>query len=958
MANIVNQYGQVKLGVRYTSAPLVSTLWGNVFGVWNGETLGTSLDTSIFRAYNGEIATITPTQLSTNIFGVWNGETLGTSLDTSIHRVYNGDDLNDTSGNSQNGTNVNGVTFTTGKVGNAFTFNGSNYVTLPNNSLNFPSTDFTISAWVNLTNITSIQSILHNYTEVGIDFRGFYLIVANSRIFFRIENGDNITNEITSTSITTNAWTHIVITRKASTRSRMYVNGILVASDTSTVNPTFFPTMSNNYIGAYRDSNGFRYISNGGKVDAVNVWTKELTAGEIINLYNGNTGAEYPFSSQTLATYNDAVGTNHGVSPSSTLTGGVPGPSFTTGKIGKAFTFDGVNDFVALPNSSFDFTGDFSISAWVKIPANPSGYSVIFSNYNYDVLSNLGYNIGIGTDRKIYFGVQGAVGGSSVVSTTVLALNTWYHITVKRDSVAKRSDLYINGVFEAQATNTNLTINYGTRAIQPTIGGNRINNQGVLSVQNYLNGSVDALTIWNKVLTNDEVSALYNSGNGQQYPFSSVTLSNSMLDSVNAQNGTNVNNVTLTTGKVGNAFTFNGSNYIQLPNSSNQINFTTDFSFSFWVYIPSISTATNGIFANYTNVGGSKGFIAYLKDDGKFEFLVLGTNGTSTATSTAQIPTGWTHIAVTRKMITSKETYIYINGVLNTQSGINNAVTLDFYSTTNPSIGAINSLNTGPVQNLFGQMMNNSKIDGLTVWNKVLTAPEITQLYNGGSGAEYPFSTQLLPSYNDAVGSNHGITPATTNTNGVPGPSFTTGKIGKAFNFDGVNDYIELPNNTFNSLTGDFSISLWFFLANSTSGFKTVVSAYINTGGLDYGWELDIIAGVQPYFAIYGTTTVILQRASTFTSGWNHFVVTRKGSTGTKMYHNGNLVINNTSTVNPRYNSTTYASIGALKYGTSSVAQYTPNGNLIDALSVWNKELTEADITELYNSGNGKQYPN
>ena len=202
---------------------------------------------------------------------------------------------------------------------------------------------------------------------------------------------------------------------------------------------------------------------------------------------------------------------------------------------------------------------------------------------------------------------------------------------------------------------------------------------------------------------------------------------------------------------------------------------------------------------------------------------------------------------------------------------------------------------------------------------------------------------------NDAVGTNHGTL--------MNGCTFATGKIGQAFSFDGVNDYISLPDNTFNSLTGDFSISLWFFLANSTSGFKTVVSAYINTGGLDYGWELDIIAGVQPYFTIYGTTTVILQRAYTFTSGWNHFVVTRKGSTGTKMYHNGNFVINNTSTVNPRYNSTTYASIGALKYGTSSVAQFTPNGNLIDALSVWNKELTASDVTDLYNSGTGKQYP-
>ena len=82
----------------------------------------------------------TPVNVSslwTSVFGVWNADTLGTSLDTSIYGVYNGDNVNDTSGNARNGTNVNNVTFTTGKVGNAFTFNGSNYIQLPNSSNQF-----------------------------------------------------------------------------------------------------------------------------------------------------------------------------------------------------------------------------------------------------------------------------------------------------------------------------------------------------------------------------------------------------------------------------------------------------------------------------------------------------------------------------------------------------------------------------------------------------------------------------------------------------------------------------------------------------------------------------------------------------------------------------------------------------------------------------------------------------
>jgi hypothetical protein len=33
------------------------------------------------------------------------------------------------------------------------------------------------------------------------------------------------------------------------------------------------------------------------------------------------------------------------------------------------------------------------------------------------------------------------------------------------------------------------------------------------------------------------------------------------------------------------------------------------------------------------------------------------------------------------------------------------------------------------------------------------------------------------------------------------------------------------------------------------------------------------------------------------------------------------------------------------------------NGSKIDALSVWDKTLTATEVSDLYNSGNGKQYP-
>jgi len=47
--------------------------------------------------------------------------------------------------------------------------------------------------------------------------------------------------------------------------------------------------------------------------------------------------------------------------------------------------------------------------------------------------------------------------------------------------------------------------------------------------------------------------------------------------------------------------------------------------------------------------------------------------------------------------------------------------------------------------------------------------------------------------------------------------------------------------------------------------------------------------------------------------------------------------------------------IGAAKYDTGAPVGYLESGCLIDCVNIWKKELTQSEITELYNSGNGKQ---
>jgi hypothetical protein len=477
MANIINQYGQVKLGVRYVSAPLVSTLWGNVFGVWNADTLGTSLDTNIFR-------------------------------------VYNGDNVNDTSGNAQNGTNVGGVTFTTGKIGNAFTFDGVNdYVALPNNSLNLTG-DFTISAWVNFATTGGAKDILSTFTFFGGNYFGFEFYQYGSGLIFNIYNGTTTIASLPNAGapLSTNTWYNIVITRKASTGTKMYINGTLHVSNTSTQNPVYTTT---NYATIGGSNLGGSYVNlaaNGTKIDGLTIWNKELTASEITSLYNTGTGAEYPFSSQTLPSPNDAVSTNHG-----TLMNGC---TFATGKIGQAFTFDGVNDYVQLPDNALNsLNGSFSVSAWFKTASSISNVdNYILNNISANTWFNNGNGFGVEQyGNTIYFIIYNNTNTYTELGVNyTFSTNTWYHVTATKLANGNMN-LYLNGsLVGTKVTSVNPT--YLATVSKPCIGA--LNIPARLSVGYFAQSgfAVDALSTWNRELTATEVTELYNAGTGKQYP--------------------------------------------------------------------------------------------------------------------------------------------------------------------------------------------------------------------------------------------------------------------------------------------------------------------------------------------------------------------------------------------------------------------------------------------------------
>jgi hypothetical protein len=209
---------------------------------------------------------------------------------------------------------------------------------------------------------------------------------------------------------------------------------------------------------------------------------------------------------------------------------------------------------------------------------------------------------------------------------------------------------------------------------------------------------------------------------------------------------------------------------------------------------------------------------------------------------------------------------------------------------------------------------------------------------------------------------------STINGTAQGGLTYSAGKSGNAFTFNGVNSRIDLPTASFNSLTTDFSVSAWtLFPIGYISGYAIPVfnnmsaTSWLNAGG---GFWVTLFGDVIQFRIGDKSTAPILTYSTAYSMGYNtffHIAVTRS-SGRSRIYLNGTLVASNTDAVNPVYYTsgvnTTTPTIGAIKMPNGvQDGYYAPLNTKIDELNIWNKELTATEVTELYNAGTGKFYP-
>ena len=344
-------------------------------------------------------------------------------------------------------------------------------------------------------------------------------------------------------------------------------------------------------------------------------------------------------------------------------------------------------------------------------------------------------------------------GNNGSWSSAIPDNTSWHHYAITWN--AGTVTLYVDGVSKGTQSQT---AGSGTPQYGLTLGAN--------NDEYYTELTLDEMGIWKRVLTTSEISALYNSGTGSivteakdatwignfdltglkaYYKFdeSSGNIINQATsvgssDSLGSNADMTISGATYSqTGKIGNALSFDGSNdYGTLGSSLSQWNLfhgTGDWSINFWVNYDEFeaesrffsnmdSTETRGINLGVGWSGNPDGQIGLsIKSNGGFMTNNGGINFPTDISGTGT----WVMITVVADYSDTTNTYtVYLNGVAGSSQA---------RAVAGSTGDSEYSLKLGSRGNYADKFFDGS-FDEMTIWSRVLTADEITSLYNANIG--------------------------------------------------------------------------------------------------------------------------------------------------------------------------------------------------------------------------------
>ena len=632
---------------------------------------------------------------------------------------------------------------------------------------------------------------------------------------------------------------------------------------------------------------------------------------------------------------NDTVGNHNGTATNIT---------YSTGKYGNAAVFNGSSSYIEIPNL-IGTNINFSASFWVngtdmnKNTSDPSLIETFFYNRNpYIVISqhngNWQYTIKNSSSQNT----------SISYATSNFNDNQWYHFVITCSGLGGQMNLYIDG--------TNVGTNTAPTSILNVASTGLIGAGGTAS--QVFDGKLDQVRIYDKAISSDEVSILYNetastaSNTNVLGEGSGVALYSLDYDASDASgnyNGSANSNVTFgVEGRINTAADFTGGGVVTIPND---VIYGNNHSVSVWFKLDNTS-GYQGLFDfDYNNR------IIFRVASSDANEALVGTSGWFAHNINFSV-NQWYHLVIT--FSNGNPFKIYVNGSI-------------AYTGGNSSLNAQFGDNNFGAGNAAGVHSVNGNIDQLRIFKKELSATEVSTLYaetacvytsttdqvdyQGTNLAYYKFDNTALDETGNYDGTESNIT-------------YEFGRYGQAAVFNGTSSYISLTDIP-STASADISISAWIN-ADTLSGDRTIISLRKNRL-IEITINSGYSAGQRLEFKFYDgvSNKVINLNENLITVGnWHHICLTAQAGGNMIAYFDGvaqgsPLAIGNVYVANQSDTIGAYIS-GAGGFFDGKIDQVRIYGLLLDATAVENLYNEKQEINTsnfepvLYEGNGGSQY--
>ena len=522
--------------------------------------------------------------------------------------------------------------------------------------------------------------------------------------------------------------------------------------------------MAQNGSADYQTFNGF--------IDDVRIYNRALSATEVMQLYNLGAATKVDTSSKVTlktglvgywtfdgkdtswkaGTTNDLSGNNntgHLISMSTTT-------SPVVGKIGQALKFNGASGYVNVNSTAGDMTtNSFSLAFWVKGAINSSSSGRLVNKRT----GSLGYEVYFPTNGGYPFGYIGTTtpcAGScdfGGFSDKVILDKKWHYVV----AIFNRTTNKINGYIDGALQNTSVDISAMLSA--------SISNSTNLTIGDasgggnyYFNGSLNDVRVYNRALTSAEITQLYNLGAGTHIASSptvaTTTCSNGLscglvgywtmdgkdtkwtsayAGTITDKSGkgntgtlTNMGRATSTVeGKIGQALKFDGvSNYVNV-NDADSLSAWSGGAMTIcsWLKITSKQTTTEVMVGKGTS--NNYEYAQYVWTDNSIHFIMWQSSGSNylTLSGSSMKLNQWNYACDVYNISATNKGVGYLNGIQVAATSTNVAGTLT--NGTSP-------LNIGRRPDNAAGSYFNGFLDDVRIYNRALSATEITQLYDMG----------------------------------------------------------------------------------------------------------------------------------------------------------------------------------------------------------------------------------